>query len=60
MISYTGEEIILRIVIFIFVKNLVFFILNGTIRLYTEKGYPFTKYETGDMLGDSDTLLNVK
>lgn len=37
----------------------IFFIVKGTITLYTEKGYPYIKYKEGDTLGDSDTLLNV-
>lgn len=39
---------------------IVFFIQKGTIKLYTERGYPFAKYSDGDMFGDSDTLVNVK
>eukprot|EP00347_Sterkiella_histriomuscorum_P022619 403337800 len=38
---------------------LVFFILSGTIKLYTERGYPYIKYSTGALFGDSDTLLNL-
>jgi hypothetical protein len=38
---------------------IVFFILKGIIKLYTDKGYPFIKYKEGEMFGDSDTLLNV-
>ena len=37
----------------------IYFIIKGTITLYNEKGNPFIKYKDGDMLGDSDTLLNV-
>lgn len=33
--------------------------MKGTIKLYTEDGYPYIKYTTGDAFGDSDTLLDV-
>jgi hypothetical protein len=39
--------------------TIVFYIIKGTVTLYTEKGHPFIKYKDGDTLGDSDTLLNV-
>lgn len=39
--------------------TIVYFILKGQIKLYTEKGYPYIKYQEGDLFGDSDTLLNV-
>ena len=38
---------------------LVYYIIKGTITLYTESGNPFIKYKDGDTVGDSDTLLNV-
>ena len=38
---------------------IVFFIINGSIKLYNDKGYPFVKYKQGEMFGDSDTLLDV-
>ena len=38
---------------------LVFFIQKGVIKLYNEQGYPFVKYDEGDIVGDSDTLLDV-
>eukprot|EP00347_Sterkiella_histriomuscorum_P012023 403370187 len=37
----------------------IYFILKGTIRLYSGKGYPFVKYEQGSMFGDCDSLLNL-
>lgn len=40
-------------------KVIVYFILKGTITLYTDKGHPYIKYKNGDTLGDSDTLLAV-
>jgi hypothetical protein len=42
-----------------FLHHLVYYIIKGTITLYTEKGNPFVKYKDGDTVGDSDTLLNV-
>ena len=33
--------------------------MKGVIKLYTEKGYPFIKYNDSEMFGDSDALLNV-
>ena len=33
--------------------------MKGVIKLYTEKGYPFIKYNDSEMVGDSDALLNV-
>jgi hypothetical protein len=39
--------------------SLVYYIIKGTITLYTEKGNPFIKYKDGETVGDSDTLLNV-
>ena len=38
---------------------IVYYILKGEIKLYTEKGFPFIKYLEGDSFGESDTLLNV-
>ena len=38
---------------------IVYFIMKGSIRLYTSKGYPYMKYSEGEFFGDSDTLLNV-
>jgi hypothetical protein len=40
-------------------KYIVYYLIKGTITLYTDKGHPFIKYKDGDTLGDSDTLLNV-
>lgn len=37
----------------------VFFIQKGSIKLYTDRGYPYIKYNEGDLFGDSDTLLDV-
>eukprot|EP00347_Sterkiella_histriomuscorum_P004721 403359363 len=37
----------------------IYFIIKGSIKLYTDKGYPFIKYTEGDFFGDSDTLLNL-
>lgn len=48
----------LKIVIILF-TFIVFFILKGIIKLYTDRGYPYIKYSEGDLFGDSDTLLNV-
>ncbi len=42
------------------INFLVYYIIRGTITLYTERGNPFIKYKEGDTVGDSDTLLNVK
>ena len=39
---------------------IVYFILKGAIKIYTEQGNPFIKYQDGDMFGDSDTFLDVK
>ena len=39
--------------------SIVYYIIKGTITLYTEKGNPFIKYKDGETVGDSDTLLNV-
>jgi hypothetical protein len=49
----------LKIVRIIYFKFIVYYILKGTITLYTDKGNPFIKYRDGDTVGDSDTLLNV-
>lgn len=38
---------------------LVFFMIRGSVTLYTSKDHPYHKYKEGDTLGDSDTLLNV-
>lgn len=40
-------------------NSIVYYIIKGTITLYTEKGNPFIKYKDGETVGDSDTLLNV-
>jgi len=45
---------------YILILRIVFYIIKGTIALYTEKGHPYIKYKDGDTLGDSDTLLNVR
>ena len=37
----------------------VFFLVRGSVTLYTAKGNPFIKYKEGDSLGDSDALLNL-
>eukprot|EP00347_Sterkiella_histriomuscorum_P001398 403372187 len=37
----------------------IYFILQGVIRMYTEKGYPYLKLDAGDLFGDSDSLLNL-
>ncbi len=37
----------------------VFFLVRGSVTLYTAKGNPFIKYKEGDTLGDSDALLNL-
>ena len=37
----------------------IYFIQTGTIKLYYEDNLPFIKYGSGDMFGDSDTLLNL-
>mmetsp|Transcript_26543 Transcript_26543/g.40540 ORF Transcript_26543/g.40540 Transcript_26543/m.40540 type:complete len:249 (-) Transcript_26543:2024-2770(-) len=37
----------------------IFFIVNGTVRLFTNAGYPFHTFADGEMLGDSDTLLDL-
>lgn len=39
---------------------LVFYVIKGTVTMYTEKGNPFVKYKEGDQFGDSDTLLNLE
>jgi CRP-like cAMP-binding protein len=39
--------------------NDVFFLVRGSVLLYTAKGNPFIKYKEGDTLGDSDALLNL-
>lgn len=36
-----------------------YFIVSGSIKLFTEQGYPFAKYSKGDMFGDSDALLDL-
>lgn len=42
-----------------FEKYLVYFILKGMVKIYTERGYPYISYSEGSVFGDSDTLLNV-
>eukprot|EP00347_Sterkiella_histriomuscorum_P013255 403365416 len=37
----------------------IYFVLKGAIKLYTERGYPYIRYEEGSFFGDSDTLLNL-
>lgn len=41
------------------IDNLVFFIVKGSVKLFSKRGYPFVKYEQGDMFGDCDSLLDV-
>eukprot|EP00347_Sterkiella_histriomuscorum_P013799 403363320 len=37
----------------------IYFVLKGAIKLYTERGYPYIRYEEGSFFGDSETLLNL-
>lgn len=37
----------------------LYFIQQGTIKLYSEQSVPFIKYTSGDMFGDSDALLDL-
>ena len=37
----------------------IFFIEKGMIKLFSPNGHPFHKFTDGQMLGESDTLLDV-
>ena len=37
----------------------IYFIVTGTVWLYSPAGNPFFTYTDGEMLGDSDTLLDL-
>lgn len=37
----------------------LYFIYTGSIKLFTDTGYPFAQYSNGEMFGDSDALLNL-
>ena len=37
----------------------IYFILQGTIKMYSEEGNVFHKVSNGQMLGESDTLLDL-
>eukprot|EP00347_Sterkiella_histriomuscorum_P011676 403371537 len=37
--------------------DIIYFIYKGSIRLYSQKGYCFQRYDEGDIFGESDTLF---
>ena len=37
----------------------IYFLVQGTIKFYTELGHPYVRYSSGDMFGDSDALLDL-